>query len=380
MTSAFKATPVFKKPRSTSNLVRPNKALFKEVFFESEDIINTFKNKFSELHGTKYCIPVVNGLWAIVIAINELKINGRSEVIMPSLTYRRMADIAAWLGLTPRFCDIDSKTFSVQKENIEKCINEQTAIIIAPHAIVNTCDVQGIEELCREKKIPLIFDSIESYYAEINNKKIGGFGDVECFSLHASKFINGFEGGYITTNNYRIAEKLAVYSNGGVIKSNKIAECGLKLDLPEYHAALAISCLEGLDEQLKHNKEIYKTYKERLANISGLRLIEYSEEEKRTYKNILIEIKQNFPIKRDVLIDLLHSNNILSRPYYYPPLHEMKRDYLVAYDSLPNTTYWRDRLILMPSGYFVTKNDVIKITDLLNSILKKNENEKSKRN
>ena len=192
---------IFDEPKSTSNLVKPDKKLFKKILFEHKQIDEKFQTKFSQLHGTKYCIPVVNGLWAIVAAIHELKIKNKNEVIMPSLTYRRMADIAAWLDLIPRFCDVDKKTFSVKKENIEDCINENTAIVIAPHSIVNTCDVIGIEKLCKEKNIPLVFDSVESYYAEINNKKIGGFGDAECFSLHASKFINGFEGGYITTNN-----------------------------------------------------------------------------------------------------------------------------------------------------------------------------------
>ena len=368
-------TKLFIKPRSTSNLVQPNKDLYKKILFEDKNILDTFRVHFSELHGTKYCIPVINGLWALVISIKELKLEGRTEVIMPSLTYRRMADIAAWVGLTPRFCDVDSKTFSVQKENIKECINEKTAIVIAPHSIVNTCDVYGIEDLCKEYNLPLIFDSVESYYADINDKKIGGFGDVEIFSLHASKFINGFEGGYITTNNHEIAKKLEIYKEGGLVRNNKIINHGLKLELPEYHAAFALSCLSNINEQIEHNKNIYFTYKEQISKINGLKLIEYSCEEKRTYKNILIEIKDNFPIKRDQLLNILHSNNIISRPYYYPPLHDVKKEYQVFYNSLPNTEYWKKRLILMPSGNFVSSKDVIKITDLLVKIYKQYSNE-----
>lgn len=366
---------LFIKPRSTSNLVRPNKDLFKKILFEDKNILDTFRGQFSELHGAKYCIPVINGLWALVISIKELKLEGRTEVIMPSLTYRRMADIAAWVGLTPRFCDVDSKTFSVQKENIKECINEKTAIVIAPHSIVNTCDVNGIEDLCKEYNLPLIFDSVESYYADINDKKIGGFGDVEIFSLHASKFINGFEGGYITTNNHDIAKKLEIYKNGGLVRSNKIINHGLKLELPEYHAAFALSCLSNINEQIEHNKKIYYTYKEQISKINGLKLIEYSYEEKRTFKNILIEIRDNFPVKRDQLLNILHSNNIISRPYYYPPLHDVKKEYKVIYDSLPNTEYWKDRLILMPSGFFVSKDDVLKISYLLVKIDKQYSND-----
>lgn len=189
---------------------------------------------------------------------------------MPSLTYRRMSDIAAWLDLTPRFCDIDFDSFSLQRYNVEKCINENTAIVVAPHPIVNICDVKGIEDLCREKKIPLLFDSVESYYAEINNKKIGGFGDVECFSLHASKFINGFEGGYITTNNRQIANKISQFLKGGLVRKNKIIKPGIKLNLPNYHAALALSSLYGIKNNLITIKKYTMLTKIELDLLKGL--------------------------------------------------------------------------------------------------------------
>jgi len=150
---------------------------------------------------------------------------------------------------------------------------------------------------------------------------------------------------------------------------------GLKLELPDFHSALAIASLKGLNEQLEHNKSIYYTYKENIKNINGIRLIEYSEEEKRTFKNILIEIEDDFPISRNKLINILHSNNIISRPYYYPPLHEMERDYQVKNDSLPNTDYWKNRLLLMPCGYFVNIKDVSKITDLLKLISSRKKDE-----
>ena len=157
--SYFGEKKVFSKPKSTSNLVKPDVENYKKYIKNSLNNKNEFylkelfQEKFSELHGTKYCIPVVNGLWALVVAIRLLKIEGKTEVIIPSFTYRRMADIAAWLGLTPRFCDVDVNTFSLTKENIEAHINDETAIIIAPHSIVNVCDVYGIEELSSSKGI-----------------------------------------------------------------------------------------------------------------------------------------------------------------------------------------------------------------------------------
>ena len=372
----FGKNPLFEKPKSTSNLIRPDKELFKKIlkdsfdfknaWFQEEKILKHFENHFSALHNTKHCIPIINGLWALVITINELKLEGKTEIVMPSLTYRRMADIAAWTNLTPRFCDVNKDTFAISKENVVKCINSETALVLAPHPIVNICDVEGITKLCNENNIPLLFDSVESYYADINGKTVGSFGEAERFSLHASKFLNGFEGGYITTNNDCLAYKLRIAANKGIVDGGHIKNFGFDLQMPAYHAAMALACLAEVDKQIAHNKSIYFAYQESLKDVEGLKLVEYNQFEKRSFKNILIELDDSWPIPREILIELMHKENMLVRPYYFPPLHEMERQYKTIYSQLPNTEYWKKRMLLMPSGYFVSKTDVQLIVGFLN--------------
>ena len=65
---------------------------------------------------------------------------------MPSLTYRRLADIAAWIRLKPRFCEVDPETLAVTAETVAPCLNHETALILAAHPIVNCCDVRGNRE------------------------------------------------------------------------------------------------------------------------------------------------------------------------------------------------------------------------------------------
>lgn len=374
----FGHKPVFSTPKSTSNLIQPDKQKYLEylnISFGKEPLatnnsllLQKFQERFSTLHGVKHCIPVINGLWGLVMTIDALRIEGRNEIIMPSLTYRRMADIAAWLNLVPRFCDVDKNNFGVTRETIEKCITPNTAIVLAPHPIVNLCDINGITNLCQEHTLPLLFDSVESYYADYNGKSIGGFGDAECFSLHASKFFNGFEGGYITTNNDELAHILHKKITGGEIDGTQVKTFGLNLQLIDYHAAMALACLDNLDKQIKHNKEIFYTYKKNIADIPGLKLIEYNEQEKRSFKNILIELTDEWPLTRALTIDILHLENMIVRPYYSPALHEMERGYETITQDIPNTNYWKERLLLMPCGEFVSTEDVELIMDTLKKI------------
>ena len=104
-----------------------------------------------------------------------------------------MADIAAWLNLTPHFCDVDQETAAMSVASAEKCINRNTSILLVPHPIVNLVDIEGMLWLGKKYNIPVLFDSVEAVYAEYKGKPIGSWG-TEVFSVHASKFLNGFEG------------------------------------------------------------------------------------------------------------------------------------------------------------------------------------------
>lgn len=363
----FSGKPVFKKPRSTSNLIKPNKGKFIEYVKKSYNtgkinsngpLISEFERRFADLHGAKFCVSVCNGLWGLVLTIKAIKIHDKNEIIMPSLTYRRMADIAAWLKLIPHFCDVDSKSLGISPKYVEKCINENTSLILAPHPIVNLCDVEGIEKLANKYNLPLIFDSVESYYAEINNKKIGSFGDAECFSLHASKFFNGFEGGYVTTNNQELANVLKYYRNNGFDNNGQFKGWGMNAGLMDYHAALGLASLDEVELQVNKNKERFLNYQDLLKNILGIELVEYSFKEKRSYKNILVKLNSDWKLSREMTINLLQAENMIVRPYYYPPLHQKNSSYKTITSEMNNTNYLKDRFLLLPCGEFVDSEDI----------------------
>lgn len=363
----FAGKGIFSSPRSTSNLIKPDKKKFlnylKSSYLNGKlnnhgDAVSEYEKRLSELHGTKHCIAVCNGLWGLVLTIYCLKKEGRNEIVMPSLTYRRMADIAAWLGLVPNYCDVDKNTLGITAESASKCINDNTALILAPHPIVNLCDVSGIEKLAMDQNLPLLFDSVEASYADHDGKPIGSFGNAECFSVHASKFLNGFEGGYITTNNDDLAFKLRTVLNNGINENGIISSFGMNAKLSDLHASMTLACLDGLENQIEHNKLIYYSYKRLLEGINSINLVEYSDLEKRGFKNILIELKDEWPISRENTISILQAEKMVVRPYYYPPLHDKSSVYRTITGDMSNTNDLKEKYLLLPCGEFVSPKDV----------------------
>jgi dTDP-4-amino-4,6-dideoxygalactose transaminase len=369
---------LFTAPKSTSNLVRPDLQGFlgySRIFFEQRQytndgpLVRLLEQRLANFHQTEFCVSFCNGFWGIVLAMTVLARKGRTEVIMPSFTYRRMADITAWARLKPHFCEVEENTLALSAATVAKCINDDTALILGVHPIVNCCDVEELVNLARERELPLLFDSVESVYEAIPGGKIGSFGDAECFSLHASKLINGFEGGYITTNNAVLARQLSLIRGFGFEGQDQVKlPHGLNAKLNEIHAAMALAGLDDIERQVERNRQTYYLYKRLLAEMPGIRLLEFNEDHQTSYKNIVVEFLDEWPLTREATLRILNAEKILARAYYAPPLHRKKMAYPYIPTNLPLTDRLSERFVLMPCGSFINDDDIRKIVELLSFI------------
>ena len=365
----FGGPRAFPRPVSTSNLVRPDIDGFLDLLRDgltpegSTTLVGRLEHEFAAFHRVQHCIAVSSGFWGLVLAIRALAIPGRREVIMPSLTYRRLADVVAWTRLVPRFTEVDKSSLAMGPAQAAEHINEDTALIIGVHPIVNTCDAAGLESLSQRTGVPLLIDGVESTFESVGGKRVGGFGHAEVFSLHASKLINGFEGGYITTNHSHIAEDLRRMRSPS--DHPTVAPHGMAAMLPVAHAAMALQGLRELPIQLEHNRLIYDTYREKLAALPGVRVLEFDESQQVSRKTVVIQLTEAWPFTRDDTVRILNAEGILSRSYYSPPLHRKTTSYPVIRGDLPFTDVAANDRMLMPCGFQVSASDVEHVVSLL---------------
>jgi dTDP-4-amino-4,6-dideoxygalactose transaminase len=368
-------TPTFNSPIGTSGLAQPKFDQFLQYsrqFFEAKQysnngpLVKKLEHRLASFHEARYCLTFCSGFWALALALETMKLSNRSEVIMPSLTYRRLADIAAWVKLKPRFCEVSEINLAITPETVTEVITEQTALILAVHPIINCCDIAGLRQLSEEKGIPLLVDSVESVFETSEQGRVGSMATLEVFSLHASKLINGGEGGYITTSDEELYEKLKLKRAFGFQGADNIKIAGgTNAKLCEIHAAMALANLDSLDNFIEHNLRIYRIYQEGISKIVGLKLREFDEKHKTSYKNIVLELTKDWPFSRDLTIKLLNAENVLARSYYSPALHQKNLTYQHYGTYLPLTDELSERFIIMPSGFKVTQNQIQAVIKLL---------------
>jgi len=371
----FGGKPEFVSVKTTMNLPKPDEDIFFRELkhsFDAHEISNNgplvkkLERKLADFHQVKYCVAFCSCFVGMSIAIREMAVPGRSEIVIPSLTYRRMADIVLWAGYLPRFCDVDPVTLGVTPKEVEPCINKNTALLLAPHPISNLCDLDGMEQLARNHGLPLLIDAVEAFGGSYNGKMIGSFGDAESFSLHPSKVVNGAEGGIITTNDRSLAETLRAHRMYGFRENGEIRGLGCNAKMNELHAAMSLASFSVLEDLLEENKKEHLCYQEQLASMDGLRIVKYPEHERRNWKSVLVEIESSWPLTRKQTLDILNEEKIWARAYYSPAQHTTILKQAGAGETpLPVTKEAVEKYFLLPFGHSVSTDDIKRIAKVL---------------
>jgi dTDP-4-amino-4,6-dideoxygalactose transaminase len=333
--------------------------------------VQEFEQRLADFAGVKHCIATCNATVALEIVIRALELKG--EVIVPSFTFVATAHALQWQEITPVFCDIDPHTHHLDPNRIEQLITPRTTGIIGVHLWGRACNVAALAEIAKRRGLKLLFDAAHAFGCSHHRQMIGGFGEAEVFSFHATKFFNSFEGGAVVTNNDELAAKVRLMTNFGFAGYDDVVYIGTNGKMTEISAAMGLGGLESLDEFITVNQRNYRQYQRELAGLPGVSLLTYDESEQCNYQYIVLEIDESTTqISRDQLLEILWAENVLARRYFYPGCHRMEpyRSYFPqAGLLLPETEKVAARVLVLPTGTGVNLADVTKLCGIIKSVV-----------
>ncbi|MDB9538590.1 DegT/DnrJ/EryC1/StrS family aminotransferase, partial [Anabaenopsis arnoldii] len=217
--------------------------------------------------------------------------------------------------------------------------------------------------------LKLMFDASHAFGCSHGGKMIGNFGSAEVFSFHATKFMNTFEGGAIVTNDDELNQKLRLMKNFGFSGFDNVIYLGTNGKMSEVSAAMGLTSLESMEEFIEVNRRNYYCYQEGLAGIAGVSLFPVNQAEKHNYQYIVLEIdEEEAQVSRDMLIKILHAENVIARRYFYPGCHRMEpyRSYFPhAGLLLPETEKLGQRVLVLPTGTAISEEDITEICQVI---------------
>jgi len=357
---------------------RPNIGNHKRFLQRASDILDSgwlsnngpiaqeFEQRIAKFLGVKHCVAMCNGTIALEIATRALELKG--EVIVPSYTFIATAHALQWQEITPIFADIDPATHNLDPAAVWRMITPRTTGIVGVHLWGRASAVKELEAIAKEHNLRLMFDASHGFACSLNGELIGGFGECEVFSFHATKFFNTFEGGAVVTNNDILAEKMRLMRNFGFSGYDNVIYPGTNGKMTEIAAAMGLTNLEDLDDFVAINRRNYQCYRDAIATVPGLSLLEYNEAERNNYQYAVVEVAPYFPVTRDRIVDVLHAEHILARKYFWPGCHNMEpyRSYYPhAGLMLPNTNLVAERVVVLPTGSALDADAIRAIASIL---------------
>ena len=348
-----------------------NQILDRRWLTNSGPYVQELERRIAEMMGVNHCIAMCNGTIGMEIAIRALDLKG--EVIVPSDTFIATAHSLQWQEITPVFCDVDPNTHNLDPSCIEKMITPRTSGIIGVHLWGRPCNPDVLKEIADKYKIKLLFDSAHAFGCSYKKRMIGCFGDAEIFSFHATKYFNTFEGGAVLTNDHELAEKIRLMKNFGFKGYDNVVSIGTNGKMTEVCAAMGLTGLESLDEFIATNYRNYKIYRQELSGIPGIKLLTYDESEKNNYQYIVVEVEETEAgISRDLLVDIMHSENVVARRYFYPGCHKME-PYRSCFPHaallLPNTERLVKKVMSLPTGTSLGLEEITKICNIIRFVV-----------
>lgn len=348
-------------------LTRINDILDRRWFTNDGPVVQEFERRIAAHLSVKHCIAMCNATIALEIATRAVGFKG--EVIVPSFTFIATAHALQWQEISPVFCDLDPRTHNIDPSQIERLITPRTTGILPVHVWGRPCDVEAIAALAAKHRLRVIYDACHAFGASHGGRLIGGFGDAEIFSFHATKFLNSFEGGAIATNDDDLAKKTRLMRNFGFAGYDRVIYPGTNGKMTEIAAAMGLTSLDSIGTFIAVNRRHYEIYRRELARLPGISVIRYDETERNNFQYIILEIEPRLTgITRDQLVRVLHSENILTRRYFYPGCHRLEpyASYFPnAYLLLPETERLVTRVMSLPNGTGIDDAEVAAVCSLI---------------
>lgn len=257
----------------------PRIARGKTTIGDGSKIVKKFETAFKNLTGSEYALAMNNGTATLHSAYFAVGVGPGDEVIVPAYTWHASATPILQCGATPVFCDIDPRTLTADPKDIERCITPRTKAICVVHVWGNPAEMDRIMEIARRHKIAVVEDSSHAHGAVYKGKAVGAWGDVGCFSLNASKAVDGGEAGVAVTDDPRLFDRMLVFGHFGRVARGQAAatfdmgdmSLGHKFRPHQCAMHLAHASLGRLSKLNRRCTRAWQTLCEQIEDVPGIR-------------------------------------------------------------------------------------------------------------
>jgi len=338
--------------------------------------VQQFEQVLTEFLG-RPTICVVNGTAAVHLAVQACGIGPAYEVLVPSLTYIASFQAISATGAKPVACDIDPETCVLDWRDAERRITPRTRAIMPVHYSGGMGDLDGIYALAERHNLRVIEDAAHAFGATYKGKRVGGFGDIACFSFDGIKNMTSGEGGCVVTEDPGVLRKIQDARLLGVEKDTEkryagqrrweydVTAQGWRYHMSNIMAAIGLEQLKRFPQLAATRQRLARRYDEVLQDHPGIQPLP------RDYDTVVPHIYvvriKGMSDRQALQSQLLEQG--IQTGIHYQPNHVLSIYSDSQAPALPVTDAVFPELLTLPLHPDLSEQDVVRVCTLLKELV-----------
>lgn len=247
------------------------------------------EQEFAAYIGSKYCLAVASGGYALAIGLRALGVKPGEKVLTNAFTLAPVPGAIASAGAVPVFVEVTEDLVVDLEDLAGKITQTRARFLMLSHMRGHIVDMGALMRLCDDAGVTVIEDCAHTMGAKWDGVPSGRYGKMGCYSTQTFKHINSGEGGLLITDDAEVMARATMLSGSYMLYGSHAAgpppelfediryitpNCSGRMD--NLRAAILRPQLADLDVQAERWNARYKRMEEGLRNVPGLRLISRS--------------------------------------------------------------------------------------------------------
>jgi UDP-4-amino-4,6-dideoxy-N-acetyl-beta-L-altrosamine transaminase len=364
-------------------------AALRDDFLTTGPRVEAFENAFAAKVGAAHAVACANGTAALHLAMLALEVQPGEVCIAPSITFLATANCARYVGAEVVFADVDPQSGLMTPQTLREAMGRlggrRLRAVLPVHLRGDVAELPALAALAAEAGAVLVEDAPHALGSTMRFAAGSGrVGDcahaaMATFSFHPVKTIATGEGGMVTTNDARLAERLETLRSHGMLRPEgcepwwyEMPELGFNYRLPDILCALGLSQLGKLDRFAERRRTLTARYHARLAPLAPLVRLAASPDWSDPVLHLmvaLIDFEAAGRARREVM-ETLKAQGVGTQVHYIP-VHRQPY-YQARYGALdlPGAEAWYARCLSLPLYPGMADDDVDRVVDALDAALR----------
>jgi dTDP-4-amino-4,6-dideoxygalactose transaminase len=349
--------------------------------------VKKFEAEFAQAVGAKHGIAVNSCTAALHLALEAVGTSRGDEVVTTPYTFAATAAVVRYFDARPVFVDVEEDSLNINPALIEKALTAKTKAVIPVHLAGLPADIDTIRGVVSSRGIPIIEDAAHAFQALYRGRRVGSLSDITAFSFYATKTITTGEGGMITTDNDKWAERCRMMSAFGISKDAwkrytaegswgyEILAPGFKYNMPDIAAAMGLAQLGKSEGMHKRRKWIAKQFDAAFTGIPELQIPPQRTDCEHAWHLYMLRLNlDRLTIDRSKFIAELKQRGIGASVHFIPlHIHPYYRDlYGFKPDAFPIAYREYLREISLPIYSRMSDDDVSRVMSVVADIVSQN--------